>query len=105
MLASLLILTQTMQADIVTYTADDTSIFPNPERGFTEELGGELKLSDSKNHVVKPEEDWFFDMEDPDNADRKSQTLVMLMYYLYNYMTKDLSDKLLQGFDEADQYR
>lgn len=100
LLASLLILTQTMQADIVTYTADDTSIFPNPERGFTEELGGELKLSDSKNHVVKPEEDWFFDMEDPDNADRKSQTLVMLMYYLYNYMTKDLSDKLLQGFDE-----
>ena len=84
----------------ISYTADETSIFPNPERGFTEELGGETKLSDSKNHVVQPEADWYFDLDDPDNADRKTQTLVMLMYYLYNYRSKDLSDKMLQGFDE-----
>ena len=84
----------------VTYQADAVSIFPNPERGFTEELGGELKLSDSKNHVVKPEADWYFDMEDEENADRRTQSLVVLMYYLYNYKTKDLSDKILQGFDE-----
>lgn len=88
------------KAGIVNYTVDDTSIFPNPERGFTEELGGETKLSDSKNHVIKPEEDWFFDTEDPENADRETQTLVVTMYYLYNYMSKDLSAKLLQGFDE-----
>ncbi|MBQ1874804.1 MAG: DUF4874 domain-containing protein, partial [Paludibacteraceae bacterium] len=88
------------KAGIVNYTVDDTSIFPNPERGFTEELCGETKLSDSKNHVIKPEEDWFFDTEDPENADRKTQTLVVTMYYLYNYMSKDLSAKLLQGFDE-----
>ena len=87
-------------ANVITYAVDDTSIFPNPERGFTEELGGELKLSESKNHVVKPEADWYFDLEDPDNADRKTQTLVMLMYYLYNYRTTDLSNKILQGFDE-----
>ena len=87
-------------ANRVSYTADETSIFPNPERGFTEELGGETKLSDSKNHVVQPEADWYFDMDDPDNADRKTQTLVMLMYYLGNYRSKDLSDKMLQGFDE-----
>ena len=90
----------TLSAAVVNYTADDTSIFPNPERGFTEELGGETKLSDSKNHVIQPEADWFFDLTDPDNADRKSQSLVVVMYYLYNYMSKDLSDKLLKGFDD-----
>jgi hypothetical protein len=87
-------------ANHVLFTADKVSIFPNPERGFTEELGGETKLSDSKNHVVKSEMDWFFDPEDENYADRKNQSLVMLMYYLYNYKTKDLSEKLLQGFDE-----
>lgn len=84
----------------VVFSADKTSIFPNPERGFTEELGGETKLSDSKNHVVKAEEEWFWDEEDENYPDRKNQTLVMLMYYLYNYKEKDLSDKLLKGFDE-----
>ena len=28
-------------ANHVLFTADKVSIFPNPERGFTEELGGE----------------------------------------------------------------
>ena len=87
-------------AGVVNYTADDQSIFPNPERGFTEELGGETKLSNSKNHVVQPEADWFFDLTDPDNADRQSQSLVVLMYYLSNYKSQDLSTQLLQGFDE-----
>lgn len=85
------------KAEIIRYTADDTSIFPNPERGFTEEIGGETRLSDSKNHVVLAEEQDFFDET---NAERANQTLVVTMYYLYNYMSKDLSDKVLQGFDE-----
>jgi hypothetical protein len=63
-------------------------------------LGGETKLTDTKNHVVQAEADWYFDLTDPDNAERKTQTLVMLMYYLYNYRSTDLSDALLQGFDE-----
>ncbi|MBR2166458.1 MAG: DUF4874 domain-containing protein, partial [Paludibacteraceae bacterium] len=89
-----------IQANHVVFTADKLGIFPNPERGFTDELGGETKLSDSKNHVVKQEEEWFFDLDDEENEDRKTQRLVVLMYYLYNYKTKDLSNKLLQGFDE-----
>ena len=84
----------------VTYTADDLTIFRNPERGFTEELGGETMLSDEENHVVLAEADWYFDEEDSHYADRQYQTLVMLMYYLGNYKTKDLSDAILQGFDE-----
>ena len=96
----LLIAWPVMAATHVDYQADETSIFPNPERGFTDELGGETKLSDSKNHVVKAEADWFFDEEDENYKYRKNQSLVMLMYYLYNYKDKDLSAKLLQGFDE-----
>ena len=90
-----LLLGLTAHATVVNYTADDVSIFPNPERGFTDELGGETKLTDSRNHVVQAEADWFFD-----DASRADQTLVMLMYYLYNYKTKALSNAILQGFDE-----
>ena len=84
----------------VTYTADDTTRFRNPERGFTEELGGETMLSDDENHVVLAEADWFFDEEDRNYKDRQYQTLVMLMYYLGNYRTTDLSNAILQGFDQ-----
>jgi len=89
-----------MAGNHIDYIADTVSIFPNPERGFTEELGGETKLSDSNNHVVLSEADWFFDLDDPDNTDRQTQSLVVLMYYLYNYREKDLSNPILQGFDE-----
>lgn len=87
-------------AGVIYYTPDDVTVFPNPERGFTDELGGEHYLSDSKPNVVKPEADWYWDYEDPEIEDRKNQSLVVLMYYLKNYKDKDLSDKLLQGFDE-----
>ena len=90
----------TMQATVVNYTADDTSVFPNPERGFTMELGGETMLSNTSNHVVQPEASWYFDPEDDGYAERQNETLVMLMYYLGNYKTKDLSSQILQGFDD-----
>ncbi len=96
--ASLLALTAS--ATDITYKADDVTVFPNPERGFTDQLGGDVALSDTKNHVVKPEEEWYWDKEDENYPDRKNQSLVMLMYYLKNYKTKDLSDKILTGFDE-----
>lgn len=94
------VLSAVLSASIVHYTADDVTIFPNPERGFTDQLGGEVALTDSKNHVVAPEEEWYWDEEDEHYAERKNQSLVMLMYYLKNYKTKDLSNKILQGFDE-----
>lgn len=94
------VLATSLMASVVTYTADDVTIFPNPERGFTDQLGGEFALTDSKNHVVLRDADWFFDPEDENYADRKNQSIVMLMYYLKNYKTKDLSSKILKGFDE-----
>ena len=89
-----------LTASVVTYRPDDQTVFPNPERGFTDQLGGEVALTDTKNHVVQTEEEWFWDEDDENYADRRNQSLVMLMYYLKNYKTKDLSASLLQGFDE-----
>ena len=93
-LFTLCLLVLSASANVITYTVDDQTIFPNPERGFTDELGGETMLSDSKNHVVKPEADWYFE------EFGGKQTLTVLIYYLGNYKTKDLSAKILQGFDE-----
>ena len=53
-----------LSAGVINYQADDATIFPNPERGFTDQLGGEKALSDNNNHVVKSEEDWYWDIED-----------------------------------------
>ena len=89
------LLTMTVSATTVNYTADNTSIFSNPERGFTEELGGETMLTDSKNHVIKPEASSFFS-----STRNAKESLLVAIYYLGNYKTKDLSDAILQGFDE-----
>ncbi|MBQ3998415.1 MAG: DUF4832 domain-containing protein [Paludibacteraceae bacterium] len=93
-LFAICLLVLSASANVITYTADDQTIFPNPERGFTDELGGETMLSDTKNHVVQPEADWYFE------EFAGKQTLTVLIYYLGNYKTKDLSDKILQGFEE-----
>lgn len=84
-----------VMAGTVVYTADNTTIFRNPERGFTDELGGETMLSDTRNHLlVGDAEDWYFD----EDGDRESQTLVVMVYYLGNYRTRDLTQQILQGF-------
>lgn len=89
-----------LSAGVINYLPDDVTIFPNPERGFTDQLGGEVDLTDDNNHVVATEEDWYWDVEDENYDDRKNQSLVMLMYYLTNYRTQNLSNSILQGFDE-----
>ena len=44
----------TAKAVVVNYTSDNTTIFKNPERGFTEELNGQVTESSPyriKNHI------------------------------------------------------
>ena len=83
-------------ASSVTYTADNTSIFRNPERGFTEEIGGETQISDASPYLlVGDAEDWYFD----ETGERETQSLVVLIYYLNNYRQKELSNTMLAGFD------
>ena len=86
----------TMQASIVTYTPDNTTVFPNPERGFTEEYSN--KVSTSKPHVVKDE-------IDEELVERDKMRLLMVLYNFYNFKSKDLPDKVLAGFDEDMQER
>lgn len=78
----------------VTYTADNTSIFRNPERGFTEEISG--KVSKSSNHLLVGNES-FFD----EGGVRPTETLAVVLYNLSNYRKKDkLDQEILTGFDQ-----
>lgn len=77
----------------VSYTADNTSIFRNPERGFTEEISA--IISDTENHLLVGNEDFF----DEDGV-RPTETLCMILYNLQNYRDKALSSQMLQGFND-----
>ncbi len=91
-LCMLVIGINSVMAETVTYTADNTTIFPNPERGFTDEI--QDKISDSDPSLLVGNED-FFDQ----SGERQSQRLVVLVYYLTNYRDKALSQAMLNGFD------
>ena len=83
-----------VSASTVTYTADNTSIFPNPERGFITMIGG--NLSESNPYGVKGQE------SNLDNHKQKDKiSIVLVHYYLSNYRTKEtIPDKVLNAFDE-----
>ena len=88
----MLILSSLMaEAGVVNYTADDTSIFKNPERGFTEELS--RKVTASKPNVVKGNLDanWGGNIQ---------MTLAMVLYNFNYFKDKDLPEEVLAGFDE-----
>lgn len=87
------ILSLTMHAGVVNYTPDNETIFPNPERGFTDQIND--VLSESNPSILDGDQEWFFH----DEGERETQRLVVLVYYLTNYRTKALSEKVLNGFD------
>ena len=76
------------------YTADETSIFPNPERGYYVEF----------DHVVTKSKPWCVknrvsELKSYVNQDKLS--LVLVLYYLDNYKDKaTLPQEVLDGFDE-----
>lgn len=86
-----LLVTVTMQASVVTYTPDNTTIFRNPERGFTEELS--RKVSTSNPNVVKGNISSSWGQKD-------LQSLAMVLYNFNYFKAKDLPDEVLAGFDE-----
>ena len=81
----------TAQAAVVTYTPDNTTIFRNPERGYTEELS--RVVSESKPNVVKGNvgNSW---------GSGYKMSMAMVLYNFKNFKSSDLPDKVLQGFDE-----
>lgn len=76
-----------------TYTADNTTIFPNPERGFIDQL--ERVVSTSNRYCVKGRE-WYFE----ESGDRETERLVLVLYYLDNYKNSDLPSEIINAFDE-----
>ena len=65
----------------VTYTADESTIFPNPERGFITMLTGHL--TQSKPNAVKGKESYL----DAHASDDKG-TLILVHYYLDNFKSE-----------------
>ena len=65
-------------ATTVTYTADDTSIFPNPERGFITMLTGHLTTSNP--YGVKGQESAL-----NNHANNDKGTIILVHYYLDSY--------------------
>lgn len=87
LIASLL----TANAVVVTYTADNTTIFKNPERGFTEELNGKVTVYSPyriKNHI---DSNW---------GNKDKMTMPVVLYNFGNFKSQDLPNEILNGFDE-----
>lgn len=82
-----------MRATTVSYKADNTTIFFNPERGFITMLEGHL--TKSKPYAVKGKESTL------DNKKSSEQmSIILVHYYLENFRsTATLPDEVLNGFD------
>ena len=81
----------TAKAVEVTYIPDNTTIFKNPERGFTEELNGKVTVSNPyrvKNHI---DSNW---------GKSDKMTMPVVLYNFGNFKSQDLPDAILNGFDE-----
>ena len=91
LLTGMIALSLSTEAVSVTYTPDNTTIFKNPERGFTEELS--YKVSDNHPNVVKGNisSNW---------GASEYRTMPMVLYNFGKFKDKDLSDAVLNGFDE-----
>ena len=84
-----------LSATTVNYTADNTTIFANPERGFYTEL--DHVVTKKKPHCVKDRKDEI--REYYINKDKKS--LLLVLYYLDNFKSEaTLPAEVLKGFDE-----
>ena len=92
-LLSALCMVATLQASTVSYTADDSSIFPNPERGFIIMLEGHL--TKKAPYAVKGQENTL-----EKNMSKDHISLVLVHYYLDNFVTTStLPDEILNAFD------
>ena len=81
-------------AATINYTADDSSIFPNPERGFYYHM--EQKVSEKSPYCVKGKESSLTAHTSSDCG-----TLVLVLYYLDNFRTTaTIPSKVLNAFDE-----
>lgn len=83
-----------LSAATVNYTADNTTIFSNPERGFITMLEGHLTTS--KPYVVKGKESTL-----DNKISSECMSIILVHYYLDNFKTTaTLPSTVLNAFDE-----
>lgn len=75
-------------ATTVNYTADNSTNFTNPERGFYEQV--EQKVTNSTSSNLN---DYYFT-----NAEAAGRSLILRLYYLDNFRTQALPDNVLTLF-------
>lgn len=86
-------MTTALSAGTVNYTADNNTIFANPERGFITMLTGHL--SKSAPYAVVGEESTL-----DQKKKNEKMSIVLVHYYLDNFKTKGtLPNEVLNGFD------
>ena len=73
------------------YTPDNTTIFKNPERGFTEELS--YKVSVAHPNVIKGNVSDLW-------GSKYNMTLMVVLYNFGKFKAADLPDEILNAFDE-----
>ena len=84
------------QATNVSYTADNSTIFANPERGFYYHT--EKHVSKSSPYCLYNNSSVLSEMDDHRSSDKG--TLVLIVYYLDQFLTKaTLPSEILNGFD------
>ncbi len=94
LLLSLGLVALSAMASTVNYTADNSTIFPNPERGFY--LHMEKHVTKSEPYCVKGNSSA---LQSHKSGDKGS--LVLVLYYLDNYKTTEtLPSEILTGFDK-----
>lgn len=82
-----------LSAGTVNYTADDVSIFPNPERGF---LHQRTRHANKDYHAVQGKDD-----ELNYHANRDKVSLILVLYYLDEFNNTDtLPEAVLTAFDD-----
>lgn len=79
-----------------TYTVDNSTIFPNPERGFIEQLEAHINTGSANRYCVKGNE-WYFEQT---STNTPNERLVLVLYYLDNFKSSNLPTEIINAFDE-----
>lgn len=87
----ILLASASLQGATVTYTADNSTNFTNPERGFYYEV--EWKVTDSKTSNMSDQSNYFKKVK------LKGGTMLLRLYYLNNFTDKDLPANALKAIE------
>ena len=79
-------------AAVVTYTSDNITIFPNPERGFTTEQNGPVTTSSPR--LLQNLGSSSFT-----SGEKANMSLMVVLYNFRKFKNKDLPEAILSGFD------